>query len=56
VSKPGIGFESDENEVVLISTSGKRIEVSRRSKAEVAEKVWDAVSSTLSSKAIPEQV
>ena len=56
VSNPGIGFESDDNEVVMISTSGKRVEVSRRSKAEVAEKIWDAVSSTLSWKAIPEQV
>ncbi len=55
VSKPGIGFESDENEVVLLSSSGKRIEVDRRSKAEVAEKIWDAVSSTLAWKAIPEQ-
>ena len=56
VSKPGIGFESDENEVVLLSSSGKRIEVERRSKGEVAEKIWDAVSSTLAWKAIPEQV
>jgi len=55
VSKPGIGFESDENEVVLLSSSGKRIEVDRRSKGEVAEKIWDAVSSTLAWKAIPEQ-
>lgn len=56
VPKPGIGFESDENEVVLLSSSGKRVEVSRRSKGEVAEKIWDAISSTLSWKAIPEQV
>jgi phosphopantothenoylcysteine decarboxylase / phosphopantothenate---cysteine ligase len=56
VSKPGIGFEAEDNEVVLLSSSGKRVEISRRSKGEVAEKIWDAVSSTLSWKAIPGQV
>jgi phosphopantothenoylcysteine decarboxylase/phosphopantothenate--cysteine ligase len=56
VSKLGIGFESDENEVVLLSATGKRIEVSRRSKGEVADKIWDAVASTMSWKAIPETV
>ena len=55
VSKPGVGFESDDNEVVLISSAGKRIELDRRSKADIADKIWDAVSSTLAWKAIPEQ-
>ncbi|MGH9443090.1 MAG: bifunctional phosphopantothenoylcysteine decarboxylase/phosphopantothenate--cysteine ligase CoaBC [Thermoanaerobaculia bacterium] len=55
VSAPGIGFESPDNEVVLLSSAGKRIEIDRRSKADVAEKIWDAVSSTLSWKTIPER-
>lgn len=48
VSKESAGFEADENEVVLISATGKRIEVPLRQKGEVAEKIWDAISSTLS--------
>lgn len=48
VSKAGAGFEAEENEVVLLSSTGKRIEVPRRDKSEVAEKIWDAISSTLS--------
>jgi hypothetical protein len=34
--------------VILLSATGKRIEVPRRAKSEVAEKIWDAISSTLS--------
>jgi phosphopantothenoylcysteine decarboxylase/phosphopantothenate--cysteine ligase len=56
VSKPGVGFESDENEVVLLSSAGKRVAISRSAKAAVAEKIWDAVSPALSRKAIPERV
>ena len=55
VSRPDVGFESEENEVLLLSESGRRVEVSRRPKREVAEKIWDAVSSTLEWKKIPEK-
>jgi phosphopantothenoylcysteine decarboxylase/phosphopantothenate--cysteine ligase len=53
VSRPEIGFESLENEVVLLSRAGERIEVSRRPKADVARKIWDAVSSNPSWRKAP---
>jgi len=54
VGRDGVGFESDDNEVVLLSAEGHRLEVSRRPKREIADKIWDAVSSTLSWRTIPE--
>lgn len=54
VSRPDIGFDAEDNEVILLSRDGKRIEVPRRPKREIAEKIWDAVSSTLTWKTIPE--
>lgn len=56
IGREGIGFDSDENEAVLLSSSGQRVVVSRRAKKEVADKIWDAVSSTLSWRAVPEKV
>lgn len=53
VGREGVGFGSDENEVVLLSASGQRLEVSRRPKKEIADRIWDAVSSTLSWRTIP---
>jgi phosphopantothenoylcysteine decarboxylase / phosphopantothenate---cysteine ligase len=42
VGREGIGFEADENEVVILTRGGVREAVSRRSKREIAEKIWDA--------------
>jgi phosphopantothenoylcysteine decarboxylase / phosphopantothenate---cysteine ligase len=42
VGRADIGFESEENEVLLLTREGTRLEVSRRSKREVADKIWDA--------------
>jgi phosphopantothenoylcysteine decarboxylase/phosphopantothenate--cysteine ligase len=42
VSKPGIGFDSDENEVVLVSRSGER-RVPRAPKREIAAEILDEV-------------
>jgi len=56
VGRADVGFDADDNEVLLLSASGQRIEVSRRAKKEVADKIWDAVSSTLSWRAIPEKI
>jgi phosphopantothenoylcysteine decarboxylase/phosphopantothenate--cysteine ligase len=53
VGREGVGFESDDNEVVLLSAGGQRLEVSRRPKKEVADRIWDAVSSTASWRTIP---
>ncbi len=42
VSRGDIGFEAPENEVVILRRHGAKEIVSRRSKREVAEKIWDA--------------
>ena len=41
VSQPGTGFESDENEVVLVTRTGKTIPVERASKRAVAGRIFD---------------
>lgn len=56
VGREGIGFDADDNEVVLLSSAGQRIEVSRRPKKEIADRIWDAVSSTLSWRTVPQKI
>ncbi|MEO8051134.1 MAG: bifunctional phosphopantothenoylcysteine decarboxylase/phosphopantothenate--cysteine ligase CoaBC [Acidobacteriota bacterium] len=41
VSRPGTGFESDENEVVLVTRTGETIPVERASKRAVAARIFD---------------
>jgi phosphopantothenoylcysteine decarboxylase/phosphopantothenate--cysteine ligase len=41
VSKEGIGFGSDENEVVLVLRSGENIPLARASKLEIAHRIFD---------------
>ncbi|HEV8412948.1 MAG TPA: bifunctional phosphopantothenoylcysteine decarboxylase/phosphopantothenate--cysteine ligase CoaBC [Bryobacteraceae bacterium] len=41
VSQPGIGFESDENEVTLVLRTGETIPVERTSKIIVAHRIFD---------------
>ena len=41
VSQPGTGFESDENEVVLVTRAGETIPVERASKRIVARRIFD---------------
>lgn len=41
VSQPGTGFESDENEVVLVTRTGETIPVERASKRTVAGRIFD---------------
>jgi len=41
VSHPGIGFESDENEVVLVTRAGETIPVERASKRIIAGRIFD---------------
>ena len=41
VAQPGIGFESDENEVVLVLTTGENIPVRRAAKTAIAERIFD---------------
>jgi phosphopantothenoylcysteine decarboxylase/phosphopantothenate--cysteine ligase len=41
VSQPGVGFESDDNEVVLVLRTGDAIPVPRAAKKEVAHRIFD---------------
>jgi phosphopantothenoylcysteine decarboxylase/phosphopantothenate--cysteine ligase len=41
VSQEGIGFDSDENEVVLVSRTGDTIPVARASKRAIARRIFD---------------
>jgi phosphopantothenoylcysteine decarboxylase/phosphopantothenate--cysteine ligase len=42
VSRSDIGFDSEENEVLILASGGGRETVSRRPKREIAERIWDA--------------
>jgi len=42
VGREGIGFEASDNEVVILGREGLRESVSRRSKRQVADRIWDA--------------
>lgn len=41
VSKPGVGFESDDNEVVLIMRTGDTVPVPRAAKSAIAHRIFD---------------
>ena len=41
VSRPGTGFESDDNEVVLVTRAGETIAVERASKRAIAGRIFD---------------
>src|SRR5579864_737834 len=41
VSQPGIGFESDENEVTLVLRTGETIPVQRASKSAISHRIFD---------------
>src|ERR1700733_12499712 len=41
VSQPGIGFESDDNEVILVLRTGETIPVERAAKSIVAHRIFD---------------
>ena len=42
VGRAGIGFDAEDNEVWIVRRDGAVDEVSRRSKREVADRIWDA--------------
>ncbi|HEY6931063.1 MAG TPA: bifunctional phosphopantothenoylcysteine decarboxylase/phosphopantothenate--cysteine ligase CoaBC [Thermoanaerobaculia bacterium] len=42
VGRPDIGFDSDENEVLILGRDGFRETISRRSKREIADEIWNA--------------
>jgi phosphopantothenoylcysteine decarboxylase/phosphopantothenate--cysteine ligase len=43
VGQEGTGFESDENEVVLVPRNGETIPLRRSPKRAIAEKIFDQV-------------
>ena len=42
VGKPGIGFDADENEVLILRRDAASELVTRRAKGAVADRIWDA--------------
>jgi len=42
VGREGIGFDAADNEVLILGRDGSREAISRRAKAEVADRIWDA--------------
>ncbi|HEY6066316.1 MAG TPA: bifunctional phosphopantothenoylcysteine decarboxylase/phosphopantothenate--cysteine ligase CoaBC, partial [Thermoanaerobaculia bacterium] len=49
VGRTDVGFDAADNEVLLLASDGAKETVSRRSKREVADRIWDAVLKTRSS-------
>jgi len=45
VNQDGLGFESDQNEVEIITRAGQRTHVGPADKTEIAEKILDQVAS-----------
>jgi phosphopantothenoylcysteine decarboxylase/phosphopantothenate--cysteine ligase len=43
VNQDGTGFESDENEVVLVLRTGESIPIARAPKREIADRIFDQV-------------
>jgi phosphopantothenoylcysteine decarboxylase/phosphopantothenate--cysteine ligase len=43
VGQEGTGFESDQNEVVLVLRTGEAIPLSRAPKREIADRIFDQV-------------
>jgi len=41
VAQAGIGFESDENEVTLVLSTGENIPVRRAAKSAIAQRIFD---------------
>lgn len=41
VGAPGTGFESDQNEVTLVLSTGESVELPRASKREIADRIYD---------------
>ncbi len=53
VGRPGIGFDAEDNEVWIVGRGGDAEPVSRRSKREVAERIWDAWRAARASRLAP---
>ena len=49
VGRAGIGFDAEENEVLILARDGSRHEVERAPKREIADRIWDVFRSIRSS-------
>jgi len=50
VSEEGIGFESDDNQVSLVSADGKTIQTERKSKREISQIIMDRIEEIIGKK------
>jgi len=53
VGRADIGFDAEDNEVWILRRDGAVEEVSRRSKREVADRIWDAWLAARAAAAVP---
>ncbi len=53
VGRHDIGFDADDNEILILAKDGGREHVSRRSKREIAERILDALTRTRRTSAAP---
>jgi phosphopantothenoylcysteine decarboxylase/phosphopantothenate--cysteine ligase len=53
VGRADIGFDAEDNEVLILRRDGEGATVSRRSKREVADRIWDAFLAARASDGIP---
>src|SRR5262249_47790292 len=51
VGRSDIGFDAENNEVLILGRDGSRETVSRRPKREIADKIWDALLASRGAKA-----
>jgi phosphopantothenoylcysteine decarboxylase / phosphopantothenate---cysteine ligase len=56
VSRSDIGFDAEDNEVVILTRAGERTDVPRRSKRAVADAIWDAVVAERACRSVPDRV
>jgi len=50
VSKPGLGFDADDNQALLIDARGRVTEAPRMSKREMSRVIWNAIEASLGPK------
>ncbi len=50
VSKPGVGFDADDNQALLIDARGRVAETAKMSKRELSRVIWDAIEASLGQK------
>ncbi len=47
VSKPGQGFDADDNQALLVDATGKATETAKMSKRELSRAIWDMIEASL---------